>query len=203
MYLLSYVFFLIFVLSMPFGVQGQGFFFVKDSINLGRIDQNNTPIDADFHFEVKGSYPIQITSVTPDCACITSSFPTFLLNSGAKNKISIRYDAYKAGSFDKKFRVIYTEGNETMEKILTLSGYITPHKPDPKIAYPYISGSLRMTNKTVNLGTITNEGVVKKKITLYNQSAESIKIDSVITPKHIEIIFDSLMVIKPFIFTPK
>ena len=87
---------------------------INDSIYLGRLPFNNS-IKHSFDFLVKSGKQAQVKEVKSDCACSVLSYPEYVLRSGQKGSISIEFDPYKPGPFEKKFHISWEGSDEVNE----------------------------------------------------------------------------------------
>jgi len=177
-------------------ILGQPIIFKSDSIYVGRVRIMDSPIAQQFNYQVVAD-SVEITTISTDCACtITEGLDVGMWQVGKKGKVTISFDAYKAGNFNKKTRIAYKLGVDTGSIFLTIAGYIEPFDAHPLTQFPYSIGKLRSQSKNINLGLITNQGVVRKNILLYNDSNQDIHVDSLYVPPYLEIVWDSAKLFK-------
>lgn len=168
--------------------------FTADSIDVGRVSSGEEVISQLFEF--RALQGVQIKDVTPDCGCSAASFPEDRLKKGQKNKIAVEFYPYTAGPFAKRFRIEFADSLPS--QTLVLSGYIEPYNMSPQAMYPHQMGGLRFAHRTINLGTISKQGVIRKSVVFYNDSEVTVTFsEAPITPKHIGIAFDSPIQVAP------
>jgi hypothetical protein len=172
--------------------------FEKTRVDLGRIKEAQFPVTYNFEFLVAGSGQISITSVETDCACSVSEYTKEALASGERGKVKVIFNPYKAGPFQKTFIVIAK--NAVPQKTeLIIEGFIEPFTFEPSIEFPVTTkDSLAFKHKFILLGNITNKGLVKKEVRLYNLNADTIKLaDTLQAPNFMDVAFDNGLEIPP------
>jgi len=182
--------------STLYAQENNGFlYFEEDSVYLGRFQKNHEPITHTFNFKVVGN-SVQIEKITSDCACTTPDYPKQEMSIGKRGSLKIAFSPYRSGPFEKHFLVKLKGVQESIQ--LTMAGYVDIFYPDPTLEFPHVVGDIRLKSRKISLGTISNEGVVSRKVEIYNQADFPVVFqDSIIAPKHIEFIFDSLRTIPP------
>ncbi|MCS7005680.1 MAG: hypothetical protein NZM38_10205 [Cytophagales bacterium] len=166
-------------------IKAQPIVFKVDSIYVGRLKINDFPLTRIFEYQILDD-STEIVEVQPDCAC-----SALLENQYEKKRgsLQVTFDAYKAGSFLKKIKIIYKVKENTDSTFVVLAGYIEPFDTEPFMQFPFSIGKLRTQSKNINLGIITNQGVVRKNILIYNDAPYDIIIDSIYTPPYLEIVW--------------
>ena len=160
---------------------------INDSVYLGRLPFQNA-IKHNFEFEVKSGRQAQIKDVKTDCACNLVSYPEFVLRGGQKGVVTIEFDPYKPGPFEKHFQVTWEGGNDVTE--LVLKGYIEPNIVPLNVDFIESWGALKLKSKVVTFGSIPNHDVVKRKVEVYNPSPVTISFeDSIIAPSYLEVVW--------------
>lgn len=74
--------------------------------DFGEIPRGK-PVVFDFTFTNRDSAPITIETVRTTCGCTAAEWTQEAILPGETGKISIEYDAYRSGSFNKKIRVFF------------------------------------------------------------------------------------------------
>ena len=156
--------------------------FVQDSAYLGAVPPEAFPVRYAFQFRVVGQMPVRIQKVWTDCACTDPVYPQVALQPGDTASVVVGFDPYKAGPFRKGFTVV-TERDSIQ---LRLAGFIAPFDTDPGVVYPHAFGPLQMEHRMVNLGSLTDEGAVKRQVAFYNPGKQPISIDSVGGHRYLE-----------------
>ncbi|MEN7549661.1 DUF1573 domain-containing protein [Rapidithrix thailandica] len=176
--------------------QGSPISVLQDSIFLGRFKQENFPVTHTFDFRVTAPQPVKIKEIETDCACTVAQFPKEELAPGSSHSIQITYDPYKPGFFEKTFTLKIE--NYSQETTLKITGFIQAFDLKPSVDYPVEKGNLRFKGNNIHLGTITNQGVLRRKVEFYNNSQDTVVIsDTLITPPHIEVVVENTKRIPP------
>lgn len=63
------------------------------------------PVIGKYQFTNNGVHPLQLIKVVPDCNCMVSEWPRYLIQPGDSAEISIRYNANTVGKFEKTIKV--------------------------------------------------------------------------------------------------
>ncbi|MEH0157855.1 DUF1573 domain-containing protein [Limibacter armeniacum] len=161
---------------------------------LGKTDLTNEPIIYDFLFDVTSYAPVTLKEVETDCSCTIAEFPDDKLKKGDTGAIRIEFHPYKAGPFNKTFKVKLDGSKEIYE--LEISGTIEPSGIPAETRYPFMIGPLRFEHKVVNLGTVKSNGTVRKTVTFFNDNDYAVELEKApLTPKHIAINFEGKPVV--------
>ena len=147
---------LLFILGIfTFSVQAQTSFvqFGKDTVHLGNIPME--AVQHNFLFKITSEGNFKIKQVKPDCACAVAEFPKQSLSNNSIATISVTFDPYKPGPFEKIFEVVWA--NKTTTNKLILKGYVEPQNLPKHVEFGKDWGMLRLKNKIVNLGNISDE----------------------------------------------
>lgn len=159
---------------------------------LGSISEEEFPVKYKFEYIVAGSAPVKISKVDTDCACTVSNFSTDAVEPGKKGFVEVIFSPYKAGPFEKSFTVI-AENAVPQKTELVIEGFIEPFSLNTSIDFPFVNKeNLRFRNKYVFLGNITNQGIIRRNVEIYNDNDSSyILADSISGPDYIEIGFSN------------
>ncbi len=92
--------------------------FEKQTIDLGRFEQDNSIHHCQFIFKNTGDEKLYIHRVMPSCSCTNAKYPTNAIAPGASDTIFITYDGSKKSA--NKFRtsvVIHSNAVNEMTKV--------------------------------------------------------------------------------------
>ena len=172
--------------------------FENTRAELGNISEVDFPIKFKFEYIVAGNSPVKISKVDTDCACTVSNFSKDTIDPGSKGFVEVIYSPYKAGPFEKSFTV-FAENAVPQKTELVIEGFIEPFSLNTNIDFPFVNKeNLRFSNKYVFLGNITNEGIIRKNIQIYNDNEFAyVLADSISGPQHMEIGFNNGFEILP------
>ena len=171
--------------------------FEKPNVDLGNIKLNDITNHKFFYKSTK-KQPLKIEKVLPDCACTIINYSKELISLEDSGFIEVTYEPYKSGHFVKSITVIT---NSTPKKIeLSIKGFVEPMYIMPQVEFPVLKGNLRLRNKVINLGIVSNNEMIKKNIDIYNDAAYPIYIkQKILSPEYITVDFHK----KNFIIPPK
>ncbi|UZR95132.1 DUF1573 domain-containing protein [Chondrinema litorale] len=166
--------------------------FENTRAELGSISEEEFPVKYKFEYIVAGSAPVKISTVDTDCACTVSNFSTEAVEPGSKGYVEVIFSPYKAGPFQKSFTVI-AENAVPKKTELVIDGFIEPFSLNTSIDFPYVNKeNLRFRNKYVFLGNITNKGIIRRKVEIYNDNDSTYLLaDSITGPDYMEIGFSN------------
>lgn len=191
------LFLLVVSLSSQAVAQDTTFFFETPTAPLGRFSQEQFPITYDFRFLNEGATPMEVYKVEPDCACAIADFSKGKIANGDYGYITVSYSPYKAGPFEKTFKV-YAKGAIPNSTVIKITGFIEPFDFEPNREFPHKNGEFQFKHRQVLLGSITNEAPIRKEVEFYNPNNFPISLDdSVKGPDFVEVIFDTAEMIPP------
>ena len=95
------------------------------TFDYGKIQQNSNGVH-EFEFKNTGSDPLIITNVKSSCGCTVPSYPKEPIKKNQKEKIHVKYNTKKIGTFMKTITVYSNAKNSPV--ILHIKGEVL--KPD-------------------------------------------------------------------------
>ena len=116
---------------------------VKESTHdFGKIPQGRP---ATYVFEIVniGAIPLKVDNVAASCGCTTPQWSSDPIAPGATSKITVGYNAYADGPFEKTITVQYNQGQT---KMLVIKGNV--YKAPPSSAPE--NASVKLLKQTVN-----------------------------------------------------
>ena len=143
--------------------------FVEETFDFGEVQEAAGPITHQFEFTNTGTTPIIISSVKASCGCTTPGWSKEPVLPGKKGFVKAQYNpTNRPGAFKKSLTI--TSNGENPREILYIQGKVIPKVKTVEEELREKVGSLRMKNKTVNMGRITTEKEVSRQIDVYNDS---------------------------------
>jgi hypothetical protein len=102
----------------------------ETSFDFGKIQQGR-PVTHEFYFNNTGSDSLKLTDVRASCGCTTPVWKRDPVAPGATSKITVGYNAYNEGPFEKTVTITYNTGQI---KLMTIKGtvYKAPATPAPE-----------------------------------------------------------------------
>lgn len=138
------VFLLIFLVAFTVGARAQTATTTTTAPAIEVIQVNQTTHDfgkipqgrpATYVFEIQniGKEPLKLDNVQASCGCTTPQWSKDAIAPGATSKITVGYNAYAEGYFEKTITVSY---NQNQNKVLVIKGsvYKAPPAPAPENA---------------------------------------------------------------------
>lgn len=165
------IYLIIFVLSSHLlSAQGSGKFeFTEATHDFGEVKEEGGPIIYDFEFVNSGEAPLIISNVKASCGCTTPAWSKEPVMPGEKGFIKAQYNPMnRPGAFEKSLTI--TSNAENPRSILYIQGKVIPRIKTVEEELRVKVGSLRLKNKTVNMGRITTKESKSRNIDVYNDS---------------------------------
>ena len=102
----------------------------ENAFDFGKIQQGR-PVTHEFFFSNTGSDSLKLTDVRASCGCTTPVWKRDPVAPGATSKITVGYNAYNEGPFEKTVTILYNNGQT---KLMTIKGtvYKAPATPAPE-----------------------------------------------------------------------
>lgn len=129
------------------------------------------PARATFAIENRGTSPLLITDVHPDCGCTVAEWTTDSIHPGRSGSISVTYDAEMLGNFEKQVAVTTNADNEPF--FLTISGDVVREKADYSSHFPYHIGDIYYDRGEVAFDDVHSGEMPQVAITLLNGSGKA------------------------------
>jgi hypothetical protein len=115
--------------STPAGANKADVLLLKEtSHDFGKIPQGR-PVNYVFEIVNTGSVPLKLENVQASCGCTTPQWSKDEIAAGATSKITVGYNAYAEGGFEKTITIQY---NQSQTKYLVIKG--TVYKAPPSSA---------------------------------------------------------------------
>jgi len=167
--------------------------FEKAVHDFGQIKEADGAAEYSFIFRNTGSEPLLINNVKASCGCTTPSWTREPVAPGASGQITARYNTLnRPGPFNKTLTV--TSNNGVGVIVLSIKGSVEPKVKTIEDHLPTKYGSMRIINKSLNLGKITTEKLIVRDFDVYNDSdtAFSFLPQATKVSEHIQLTFEPL-----------
>lgn len=112
----------------PVDPNAPAFKFNEETWDFGSIPQG-VPVTHVYEFVNSGKQPLEISMVSTSCGCTTPEFTKEPVDPGVKGKITVTYDAGKAGPFKKSITI---QSNTGSLKYLYIKGTVLPKATVPE-----------------------------------------------------------------------
>jgi hypothetical protein len=154
--------------------------------DFGTIKEADGSVKYRFNFVNQGKTPAIIQSVKPSCGCTTPAWSKDPVAPGEAGFIEALFNpANRPGPFLKTLLVTTNVHPNTVT--LKIKGSVLPVANTPAEEFPLVLGNLRAKRKTLYFGRITNYGPLTREFEIYNQSQDSLVIDSVLATSVMEV----------------
>lgn len=164
--------------------------FEEETYDFGEVKEEDGPITHEFEFTNTGTTPILISTVKASCGCTTPGWSKEPILPGKKGFVKAQYNPLnRPGAFQKSLTI--TNNGENPREILFIKGKVIPKVKTIEEELRVKTGALRIKNKTVNMGRITTEKEVMRKIDVYNDSDSVFSFtENVLAPEFIKLSFE-------------
>ncbi len=129
------------------------------------------PVKAIFEIGNRGTSPLLITDVHPDCGCTVAEWTTDSIRPGQVGEISVTYDAEMLGNFEKQIAV--TTNAEREPFYLTVSGDVVREKTDYSNHFPYHIGDIYYNRNEIAFDDVHSGDLPRDTILLLNGSGKT------------------------------
>src|SRR5690348_16054747 len=92
----------------------------ETSHDFGKIPQGR-PVTYVFEIVNTGAVPLMLENVQASCGCTTPQWTKDAITPGATSKITVGYNAYAEGAFEKTITIQY---NQSQTKMLVIKGNV-------------------------------------------------------------------------------
>jgi hypothetical protein len=135
--------------------------------DFGKIKEEKGKVKVIFNFTNTGADTVKLTDVKPACGCMTVDWPSAALKNGEKGSITVTFDPdRRPGKFEKS---VYVLTNATISDIiLTIKGEVIPKQQTLADSFPITNGNLKMSSQFFQLRNISNKGVKRDSMYVYN-----------------------------------
>jgi len=174
--------------------------FYTTSHDFGELKEEDGTASYQFKFKNISDQPVELTSVKASCGCTTPKWTKDPIPPGGEGMVEAVYDMRnRPGPFSKSITVQYrpVNGNEEHTQILYIRGTVTPKPKGVEDLYPITYGSLRFSTNHVAFGTLYDNEIGEKSITIYNPSDKAILIKTIEKPKFLSVKPEQNVTIQP------
>ena len=129
------------------------------------------PVEATFELKNRGTTPLLITDVHPDCGCTIARWTTDSIRPDAVGYVTVTYDAEMLGYFEKQLAV--TTNAESEPLYLTISGDVVREKTDYSNKFPHHIGDIYYDREEIAFDDVHRGDMPQEVITLLNGSGRT------------------------------
>ena len=129
------------------------------------------PATARFDLVTRGTTPLVITGVHPDCGCTAVEWTTDSIAPDGVGYITVTYDAEMLGTFEKQVAVMTNADDEPL--YLTVSGIVAREKVDYSDRLPHRIGDIYYDRSEVAFDDVHSGDTAQQVITLLNGGSKA------------------------------
>lgn len=129
------------------------------------------PATARFDLANRGTTPLVITGVHPDCGCTAVEWTTDSIAPDGVGYITVTYDAEMLGTFEKQVAVMTNADDEPL--YLTVSGIVAREKVDYSDRLPHRIGDIYYDRSEVAFDDVHSGDTAQQVITLLNGGSKA------------------------------
>ena len=129
------------------------------------------PATARFDLVNRGTTPLVITGVHPDCGCTAVEWTTDSIAPDGVGYITVTYDAEMLGTFEKQVAVTTNADDEPL--YLTVSGIVAREKVDYSDRLPHRIGDIYYDRSEVAFDDVHSGDTAQQVITLLNGGSKA------------------------------
>lgn len=168
--------------------------FTENTFDFGEVKEEDGPIRHTFSMVNVGGAPVAINGVEVSCGCTTPEWTQEAILPGDTGIITAQFDPEnRPGKFNKSLQVSYSiDGMQGSAETLYIEGIVRPKPKTVEDDLPTKMGMLRLKYKSLNLGKVTNEQVISRSYSVYNDGDSAISWQTELSelPPNIAIAFE-------------
>lgn len=184
---------LLFVVSLLFAAQNllaqapSVIRFTETDVDLGSIQEEDGPVEYTFRFINITDEPVFLTRVKASCGCTTPDYSREGVQPGDTGIVTARFDpTNRPGGFRKSLTINTRPAGAPL--FVYINGYVKRKPGDPASDFPFRFGDLRIAQRTVNFGLITNQQVASREFEVYNEGSDTLRFeDTVLAPVYLQV----------------
>ena len=135
--------------------------------DFGKINEADGRVSYVFNFKNEGMAPLVLSNVRASCGCTTPTWTKEPVEPGQVGSITVTYNPNgRPGRFQKTVTVTSNASEATTR--LFIKGEVIPKQAKPANKYTIAVGDLSMKSKTIDLGTITKDGMKQGELEYAN-----------------------------------
>ncbi|MEI8202011.1 MAG: DUF1573 domain-containing protein [Bacteroidota bacterium] len=149
--------------------------FDKKLHDFGQLKEEGGKVAVTFNFTNVGTDTLIISEAKPSCSCTVADWTKTPVAPGEKGFVIADYDPYnRPGEFHK---AVWVNSNATEPQVtLDIKGVVIPRIKTFVDSFPAQSGNLYFGSKGFYLRTISNKGIKKDSMEVFNSSSKPMNI---------------------------
>lgn len=172
--------------AAPSTEEAGALFFDKTYINLGSVEDTDTPIPVEFTFRNVGKSPVTIKEIQVGCSCLAAEWPKEPVKFNENGKITLLYYPKGRSGNQEKEITVYTNGRPD-NYTLKLAVYVNDRNAQQAKLYPSSQGNLRFSTYDIRFKELTTTAVDSQRISIYNPTDRTVRIMGIKAPNHIKV----------------
>ena len=161
--------------------------FTEEEFDFGRIEEGGGPVEHTFRFVNITDEPVFLTRVKASCGCTTPEYSREAVQPGDTGIVTARFDPEnRPGGFRKSLTINTRPAGAPV--YVYINGYVKRKPGTPENDFPFKVGALRLEQRTVNFGLITNQQVALREFEVYNEGTDTLHFqDTIAGPSYIRV----------------
>ncbi|MFN8436642.1 MAG: DUF1573 domain-containing protein [Cytophagales bacterium] len=161
--------------------------FEKSEIELGVINESETPTNIVFNFKNTGNKDLVIENVETSCGCILVSYPENKIKPDSSGVLKVSVNTKnRPGFFNKSITI--NANTQPDITVLTIKGVVRAKPRNLSIEFPVKKGNLYFETNGINIGTVTTDKPAERTIEVYNDLDHDITlVNKIVCPSHIKL----------------
>ena len=158
--------------------------FVKSTINVGHLTEDDAPRTYRFEFTNVGKEAVRITRVVTSCGCTGAIFDKTPIIVRGKGIIELRYNPKdQAGTLNGRTFVYTNLSDKNPTSVIALTGEVLPTS-DRWTDYPKVMGVLRVKRKMMLFREVTTRTVQTERLVCVNSGNQPLRITAFSLPAY-------------------
>ena len=143
-------------------------------IDLGNIADDGVLHDCEFNFTNKTLDTVKIDKVTTSCGCLTFMLSDKVIPPRSRGRLIARYNPHNhIGPFEQRVN-LYAYGSPAPMTVLKVTGRVADKEFES--GYPYAMGTLRLSDKTISFGDLSDTSEKTITISCINKGEKEVRL---------------------------
>ncbi|MEO9967789.1 MAG: DUF1573 domain-containing protein [Reichenbachiella sp.] len=151
--------------------------FIISDHDFGDIKEEDGPATYEFEFINAGKAPLVISNVRASCGCTTPAWSKEPVLPGEKGFVKAQYNPRNRPGTFRKSLTITTNGNPAVVQAY-IRGKVIPKVKSLEEQMTVQIGKTRFKSRSVNIGRLTTEKMVRIPFAVYNDSPDTLRFKS-------------------------
>jgi hypothetical protein len=170
--------------------------FEKTELDIGVVSENDDIMIVSIPVKNKGDQDLIIKDVSTSCGCMLVEYSSKPIPKDSSIILKVKINPNnRPGYFSKTVSI--TSNTKPDINLIMIKGVVSARPRNPSVEYPVKRGNLRFLGSGFNIGAITTEKPIERRMEIYNDSDKEIKLlPKALLPAHIQLVVKE-QVLKP------